>query len=196
MVREAEWVEAVRRGLPELPTRRRARFESQGLDPHLAAVLSDMSPPLRDLYDGAVDSGAPARQTANWVTGEVNAWAKRSDEEGPIPLTGGQLAELVEMVEDGTVSSSAAKEILDGVLAGEGSPRAVAESRDLTQISDTSALEAAIEEVVAANPEALASSRGGESKALGVLVGQVMRATQGKADPKLVNEILVRRLAG
>jgi aspartyl-tRNA(Asn)/glutamyl-tRNA(Gln) amidotransferase subunit B len=195
MVREEAWLEEVRGGLPELPAQRRARFEGQGIDPHLASVLSDMSRPLRDLYDEALAAGAPARQTANWVTGEVNAWARRAEEEGAIPMTGGQLAELVGMVEDGTVSSSAAKEVLEGVLGGEGDPRAVAESRDLTQISDTATLDSVVDEVIAANPDAAASYRAGESKALGFLVGQVMRATQGKADPKLVNQLLGDKLS-
>jgi aspartyl-tRNA(Asn)/glutamyl-tRNA(Gln) amidotransferase subunit B len=100
------------------------------------------------------------------------------------------------MVEDGTVSSSAAKDVLEGVLGGEGDPRDVAAARDLVQISDTSALATAVDEALAANPDAVTSYRGGETKVVGFLVGQVMRATQGKADPKVVNELLVQKLSG
>ena len=103
---------------------------------------------------------------------------------------------MVAIVEDGTVSSSAAKEVLEGVLSGEGDPRSVAEGRDLTQISDTSELEVAVESVLAENPDAIDSYRSGETKVVGFLVGQVMRATQGKADPKLVNELLTDKLSG
>jgi len=195
MVMDDTWVDRVRGGLPELPAARRARYVDDGLDPHLAGVLSDMSGDLRSIYDHARLAGAPSRQTANWVTGELNAWVRRTESDS-VPLTGAQLAELVAIVEDGTVSSSAAKEVLEGVLSGEGDPRAVAEGRDLTQISDTSELEAAVESVLAENPDAIESYRSGETKVVGFLVGQVMRATQGKADPKLVNHLLTDRLSG
>jgi aspartyl-tRNA(Asn)/glutamyl-tRNA(Gln) amidotransferase subunit B len=100
------------------------------------------------------------------------------------------------MVDDGSLSSSAAKEVLDGVLSGEGSPRDVAERRDLVQVSDTGALEVAVDEVLAGNPKAADEFRSGEEKVLGFLVGQVMKATQGKADPRVVNRILRDRLSG
>jgi aspartyl-tRNA(Asn)/glutamyl-tRNA(Gln) amidotransferase subunit B len=106
------------------------------------------------------------------------------------------LAELVVLVDEGTISASAAKEVLEGVLSGEGDPRQVAGSRDLVQISDTSALNTAVEEALAANPDAVANYRAGETKVVGFLVGQVMRATQGKADPKVVNELLTAKLDG
>ena len=133
---------------------------------------------------------------ANWLTGEVTAWLRRTETD-PVDLSleGSHLGDLVAMVEDGTVSSSAAKEVLEGVLGGEGHPREVAEARDLVQISDTGALEEAVDAVLAENPDAVESYRGGEQKVIGFLVGQVMRATQGKADPKAVNEILRNRLS-
>jgi aspartyl-tRNA(Asn)/glutamyl-tRNA(Gln) amidotransferase subunit B len=195
MVMDDEWVARVREALPELPAARRRRYVDSGLDDHLAGVLSDMSSSLRSVYDDAVSAGAPPRQTANWVTGEVNGWLRRSGSE-VVPLTGSQLAELLRMVEGGSVSSSAAKEVLEGVLEGEGDPAAVAAARDLIQVSDASALEAAVDEVLAENPDAVTSFRGGEQKVVGFLVGQVMRATQGRADPKLVNEILRSKLSG
>jgi aspartyl-tRNA(Asn)/glutamyl-tRNA(Gln) amidotransferase subunit B len=129
------------------------------------------------------------------LTGEVTAWLRRTETDpDALPLSGPQLAQLVAMVDDRTVSSSAAKGVLEGVLAGHGDPRDVAESRDLIQISDTSALEAAVDETLAANPDAVANYQAGETKVVGFLVGQVMRATQGKADPKVVNELLTVKL--
>ncbi|HET9261029.1 MAG TPA: Asp-tRNA(Asn)/Glu-tRNA(Gln) amidotransferase subunit GatB [Acidimicrobiia bacterium] len=193
MVMDEAWVARVRNSLPELPAARRRRYVEGGLDDHLAGVLSDMPLSLRTIYDDAVNAGAPARQTANWLTGEVNGWLRRTDSEH-VPLTGTQLAQLVVMVEEGKVSSSAAKEVLVGVLDGEGDPAGVAAARDLIQISDTSALETAVDQVLADNPDAVVSYRDGEQKVIGYLVGQVMRATQGKADPKLVNEILHSKL--
>jgi aspartyl-tRNA(Asn)/glutamyl-tRNA(Gln) amidotransferase subunit B len=197
MVMGRDWVDRVRADIPELPAQRSARYESDGLEADLASVLADVAPGLRQVYEGAVEAGAPARQTANWVTGELNAWLRRhGGEEAMPPISGPQMAELVDMVEDGTVSSSAAKEVLEGVLEGEGDPREVAADRDLVQISDTSELEAAVADVLAANPDAIESYRSGETKVVGFLVGQVMRATQGKADPQLVNQILGQRLSG
>jgi aspartyl-tRNA(Asn)/glutamyl-tRNA(Gln) amidotransferase subunit B len=111
-------------------------------------------------------------------------------------LTGADLAELVAMVEEGAVSTSAAKDVLDGVLSGEGPPRYVAERRDLLQLSDVDVLEAAVEDVLAAHPQARDDLLAGEEKALGFLVGQVMKATQGKADPRAVNRLLRDRTTG
>jgi aspartyl-tRNA(Asn)/glutamyl-tRNA(Gln) amidotransferase subunit B len=127
----------------------------------------------------------------------VVGWLRKS-EVGAVPpgLNGQDLAALISMVDDGSLSSSAAKEVLDGVLSGEGSPRDVAERRDLVQVSDTGALEVAVDEVLAGNPKAADEFRSGEEKVLGFLVGQVMKATQGKADPRVVNRILRDRLSG
>lgn len=197
MVMDQAWIDEVRATLPELPAERRSRYVNFGLDPDLASVLSDAPAPLRSLFDETTAAGGPAKQSANWILGEVTAWLRRTETEpADVPVTGPQLAELVEMVDDGTVSSSAAKDVLVGVLDGEGDPRSVATSRDLVQISDTSALEVAVDEAIAANPEAVESYRAGEKKVVGFLVGQVMRATQGKADPKLVNQLLAEKLSG
>ena len=196
MVMGDAWVEEVRSGLPELPAARRARYIASGLDVDLAGVLSDSPKVLRDTYEDAVTDGASSRAAANWLTGEVTAWLRRTETDaGDFQLTGAQLAELIAIVDDGTVSSSAAKEVLEGVLDGEGEPRAVAEARDLVQISDTSTLEAAVDGALAANPDAVENYKAGETKVIGFLVGQVMRATQGKADPQLVNEMLREKLA-
>jgi len=191
---DEEWVERIRATLPELPADRIERYVVSGLDAGLAAVLSRGDFPMRALYESAVSEGADARSAANWVTGEVTAWLRREDraDAGDL-LTGRQLAELIDLIDQGTVSSSAAKDVLDGVLSGEGDPGAVARSRNLLQISDTAAIEEAVDTVLADNPDALESLRSGETKVLGFLVGQVMKATQGKADPKLVNQVIRAR---
>jgi aspartyl-tRNA(Asn)/glutamyl-tRNA(Gln) amidotransferase subunit B len=191
---DEEWVERIRATLPELPADRIERYVASGLDAGMAGVLSGADFPTRRLYESTVAEGADVRSAANWVTGEVTARLRRGDgaDEDDL-LTGRQLAELIQLIDAGTVSSSAAKDVLDGVLSGEGDPGEVARSRDLLQISDTSAIEEAVDEVLADNPDALESLRSGEVKVLGFLVGQVMRATQGKADPKLVNEVIRAR---
>jgi aspartyl-tRNA(Asn)/glutamyl-tRNA(Gln) amidotransferase subunit B len=196
MVVDERWREEIRAQIPELPAARRARYRDLGLDGHSAAVLAAADPAIRRLVDDAVAAGAPARGAANWATGEVTAWLRREQvDPDDAPLDGAGLAELVGMVDDGTVSSSAAKDVLDGVMRGEGRPRQVAEGRDLGQVSDEAALGSTVDDVLAANPDAIDRYRAGETKILGFLVGQVMRATSGKADPRIVNELLARRLA-
>ena len=193
MVMDRAWVDEIAARIPELPAQRRARYIAAGLDASLAGVLSDSEPLLRSVFDEALAAGASPKGAANWLTGEVTAHMRRN-EDSELSLTGAQLAELIALVEEGTVSSSAAKEVLEGVLTGEGDPAAVAESRDLIQISDTSALEAVVDEVLADNPDAVQSYAAGEKKAVGFLVGQVMTKTQGKADPRIVNALLGARL--
>ncbi len=109
-------------------------------------------------------------------------------------MTGEALAGLTEMVKEGKVSGSAAREVLEGVMDGEGRPAEVARARNLEQISDRAALEKVVEEIMAAHPEAVTRYRAGEKKVRGFLVGQAMRATSGRADPKEVNRILSARL--
>lgn len=196
MVMDQAWIDEVRSGLPELPAERRYRYRLTGLDTDVAEVLSSAPSHLRTVFDEALVAGATPKPAANWLTGEVTAWLRRTGTDpNALQLDGDQLAELVTMIEDGTVSSSAAKDVLEGVLVGEGAPLEVAEARDLVQISDVTALEGAVDEVLASNPEAVESYRGGENKVVGFLVGQVMRATEGKADPRLVNEILTKKLS-
>ncbi|MDH4117025.1 MAG: Asp-tRNA(Asn)/Glu-tRNA(Gln) amidotransferase GatCAB subunit B, partial [Acidimicrobiia bacterium] len=196
IVIDATWQAEIRQSLPELPAERRARYADLGLDPHLAGVLAGADADLRAVFDHAVDAGADAKAAAIWITGEVTAWLRREDTApGDSPLTGEWLAALVAMVSDSKVSASAAKDVLDGVMRGEGAPEAVAEGRDLIQISDAGAIAAAVDEVLAANPDAVERYQAGEQKVVGFLVGQVMRATQGKAEPKLVNELLREKLS-
>jgi aspartyl-tRNA(Asn)/glutamyl-tRNA(Gln) amidotransferase subunit B len=110
-------------------------------------------------------------------------------------LDGAGLADLVGMIGEGKVSSSAAKEVLDGVLSGEGTPGQVATARDLVQISDRGSLNALVSEVLTANPKAVEGYRSGDQKVVGFLVGQVMKATGGKAEPRLVDELLREQLS-
>ena len=117
MAMSKEWISEVRSGLPELPAARRRRYVDAGLEPDLAGVLSDSQSGVRTLFDEAVAEGAPAKAAALWLTGEVTAWLRRSDDEmTAIPLDGSALAELVAIVDEGLVSSSAAKDVLEGVL--------------------------------------------------------------------------------
>jgi aspartyl-tRNA(Asn)/glutamyl-tRNA(Gln) amidotransferase subunit B len=193
---DAGWRDQVVASLPELPGQRRVRLLRAGLDEGTAGLLVDAAD-LADLYDDAIAAGADPRSTGNWLTGEVVAYLRREDTDlAGTALSATHLAELSAMVGDGRLSATAAKEVLAGVMAGEGSPGEVARRRDLLQVSDTAVLEAEVDAVLAANEEALARMRDGDMKPVGFLVGQVMKATGGKADPKAVSEIIRRRVAG
>ena len=187
---DGEKVAVIIAGLPELPAARRARYTAMGLGPALArvVVVTDGYP---ELLEEAVGAGGNARSVANWLTGEVTAAVRRSGSPvSSMPLSGGDLAELAAMVDAGELSSTAAKEVLGGTIGGEGAPREVAEACDLIQIQDAGALRAAVDEVLAAHPDELARAAAGETKLIGFLVGQVMRASGGKADPEKVGALI------
>jgi aspartyl-tRNA(Asn)/glutamyl-tRNA(Gln) amidotransferase subunit B len=195
MTTTVEAVEAVRAELPELPAAARARLAAAGVPRAQAATV--LAGGMLELHDAAVAAGASASAVANWLAGEVTGHLSASGEtlEGT-GLTGAHLAELVAMVDEGQLSSTMAKQVLGGVFEsrGEKGPRSIAAERGLEQVSDDGALGAIIDEVVAANPDTVAAVRGGNEKAIGALVGQVMRATQGRADPKRTNELLQRAI--
>ena len=182
--------------MPELPADRRRRYARLGLDDHAVAVLSAAEPSLRQLFKETVALGADAPTAANWITGELTAALRRTGSSvADTPLTADHLFELLGMVTGGKLSSSAGKEVLGAVLAGQGSPAEAAEALDLLQVSDQHLIAAAIDEVLAINPDAIVRFRSGEEKVLGFLVGLVMRTTGGKADPKLVNQLLRTKLS-
>jgi aspartyl-tRNA(Asn)/glutamyl-tRNA(Gln) amidotransferase subunit B len=189
------WVAELRDALPELPAVTRARLVSEYvLPPQQVAVLVDSG--LSDRLDAAVAAGAQPVAAANLLTNDLVGWAAaEGSDPADAPLTGEQLAELVGLVADGTLSTKLARQVLEGVLAEGGSPRALAEARGLVQISDTGELEEVVRRVVAADPAAAQRVRDGNAKAIGALVGAVMRETRGRANPRLVNQLLERELA-
>lgn len=185
-----EWRTRARESQPELPAEQRARYRSLGADERTAAALGD-APDLAVLFEEAVSGGGDARAVGLWLTGEVVAYLRREEREiGDTELTAGALVELQAMVDGGELSATAAKEVLIGVLNAEGSPAEVAAARDLVQISDQGAIETEVDAVIAANGDAFEKLRGGDMKPIGFLVGQVMRSTGGKADPRIVQELL------
>lgn len=189
------WVEQLRAELPELPAAQRRRLVSdRGLSPAQASTI--VAGGLGGLLDEAAAAGAQPVDAANWLSNEVVAWCNEHEvEPAAAPLSGRQLAELTALVADGTLSKKLARQVLDGVLAGEGSPRNVAAARGLEQISDTSTLIAAVDSAIAGNAGAAQRVRDGNDKAIGALVGAVMRATKGQANPTVVNELLRERLS-
>ena len=196
-----EWLDEVRATLPELPAGRRERFvQAYGITPYDAALLT-ASPELADYFETAVQgaAGNVGKLTANWIAGTLSARLNEAGLDIAESKVGArQLRRLIERVADGTVSAKIARDVFDAMWNGEGKGDAAAdaiiESRGLRQISDAGALEAIADQVIAANAQQVADYRGGKEKAFNSLVGQVMKATKGKANPQQVTEILKRKL--
>ena len=187
--------ERIRATLPELPGRRRARYRDLGLDREAARLLAGGG--LSGIFEDAVAAGADPRGAANWLTGEVVAHLRRTGADpADTPLTGAVLAELQGMIEGGELSSTAAKRVLAGVFDGEGGPRQVAEARDLMQMGDEGALEAAVDAALEEHPDELARLRDGDQRLIGFFVGAVMKSTGGKADPRKVGDLIRRKASG
>ena len=190
------FIESVRKTLPELPDARKARFVSEyGLPEYDAGVLT-ASRELADYYESAVQVvGGASKLTANWVMGELSGALNRDDLDiTDSPVSAGTLGGLLRRIEDGTISGKIAKQVFEAMWKGEGSADDVIEQQGLKQISDASAIEGIIKEVLDNNPKQIEQYRGGQEKLFGFFVGQVMKATQGKANPKQVNELLRKLL--
>jgi aspartyl-tRNA(Asn)/glutamyl-tRNA(Gln) amidotransferase subunit B len=191
-----DFIEAVRKTLPELPDARKARFVSEhGLSEYDAGVLT-ATRELADYFEAVVAaSGGQGKLSANWVMGELSGALNRNDcDIAASPVTAEALAAMLKRIEDGTISGKLAKQVFEAMWNGAGSADEIIEQQGLQQISDSSAIEASIREVLDNNPKQIEQYRGGQQKLFGFFVGQVMQATRGKANPKQVNELLRKLL--
>ncbi len=189
-------LQQVRADLPELPDAKRDRFVQQyGLSRYDATVLTS-SRELADYYETVVRQvGGEAKMAANWVTVDLSAVLNKNNLEiTQSPVSAAQLAALLRRITDSTISGKIAKEVFEAMVAGEAEPDAIIEKKGLKQITDVGAIVAAIEQVMAANPQQLADYRSGKDKLFGFFVGQVMKATQGKANPAELNRLLADKL--
>ncbi len=193
----AEDIEKVRKTLPELPDARKARFmEEYKLGAEDAAILT-ASRELSVYYESVVEGCGEARLAANWVMGELGGYLNRENMEvAQSPVTAEMLAGMLARITDNTISGKIAKEVFEAMWKGEGDADAIIESRGLKQITDTGAIEGLIDEVLANNPKQVEEYRGGKEKMLGFFVGQIMKATGGKANPGQVNKMLKKKLKG
>ena len=193
---DPDWVTRLRAELPELPDAKKARFVSAyGLSPDDAAVL--VAEKETALYFERVAAGRDPKAAANWVMGDLFGALNRLG--GGIeasPVSAEQLGGLLDLIADGTISGRLAKEVFAEMLASGDDPAAIVEAKGLRQVTDSGAIEAAIDAVLAAQADKVAEYRAGRDKLYGYFVGQVMRATQGKANPAVVNQLLKRKLAG
>jgi aspartyl-tRNA(Asn)/glutamyl-tRNA(Gln) amidotransferase subunit B len=191
----SERIERARETLPELPDARKRRFVSEfGLKPADASVL--VAEAERADYFEAVAEGRDPKLAANWVLREVVGALNRSGGElADFPISPDRLGALIDLEAGGTVSARSAKQVFEIMLATDQDAGVIVAEQGLGQVTDTAAIEAEIDAVLAANPDQVAAYKAGAEKLLGFFVGQVMRATQGKANPQAVNEILRRKLA-
>lgn len=198
LVIDRTWIEEVRASLPELPQALRRRLvEEHGLTPYDANLLT-ADKELADYYLTAVAAVGPAlaKPCANWILGELAARLNRSGIEiGESPVRPAHIAALARRVQDGTISHAGAKKVFEALWAGAGEDvDAIIQAQGLKQVSDESALEALVEAAIAANPKSVEEFRAGKEKALNALVGQVMKASRGAANPQRVTELLRRKL--
>ena len=190
-----EFIDGIRATLPEMPDQKKARFVEQfGLKPYDAGVLAG-DKASSDFFE-KVAEGRDARVAANWVTGELfgalNKLGKDIDES---PVSAEQLGELIDLISDNTISGRIAKDVFEIMLETGDAPGKIVEDKGLKQVTDTGAIEAIVDEILAANPEKVAEAKE-KPKLAGWFVGQVMKASQGKANPAMVNEILAKKLGG
>ncbi len=191
------YIERVRASLPELPDAKAARFVAEyGIKADDAGILT-ASRPLADYFERTAAATSAAQQVvANWIIGELSGALNRDGLEiGDSRVTAAGLAELLDRVADGTISGKIAKDVFDAMWSGEGGADQIIEQRGLKQITDSSAIEAVVDEVIAAHPGQVAEYRAGKTKLIGFFVGQVMKATGGKANPAAVNELLRGKLS-
>ena len=192
---EPDWVESVRQSIPELPDARRQRFESQyGLPAYDAEVLV-ASRAMADYFEATAALFPQPKVVSNWVMGdflrELNQANHGPDE---APATPSHLAELLHLMDEGTISGKIAKTVFEDMYRTGKRPKDIVAEQGLVQMSDSDALREVIEQVLAAHPEQVAGYRGGKDKLLGFFVGQTMRATQGRANPAMVNKLLKQLL--
>ena len=199
LVLDAAWVEGLKAGLPELPDDKHARYVSQlGLSPYDAAVLV-AEKANADYFEAALgtDGKRDAKIASNWVTGELfAALNKQGRDIDESPITAARLGELLDLMADGTLSGKLAKDVFAVMLETGEAPKAIVEARGLQQVTDTGAIAKVIDEVMAQNPDNVAGYRSGKDKLFGFFVGQVMKATGGRANPDAVNALLRDKLQG
>jgi aspartyl-tRNA(Asn)/glutamyl-tRNA(Gln) amidotransferase subunit B len=195
LVIDEAWIERIRSALPELPEAKRERYMSGFKLPPTDATALTANSAISECFEEAVRAGAEPKLAANWFLGEFAAALNKADidPEGA-PVSGRQLGALLKRIEDGTISGKIAKEVFDAMWAGEGDADAIIERRGLKQISDSAAIEKIVDEVMATNASTITEYRAGKEKAFNALVGKVMAATKGKANPAQVNAILKRKL--
>jgi aspartyl-tRNA(Asn)/glutamyl-tRNA(Gln) amidotransferase subunit B len=190
------WKERVRAQIPELPDARKARYINElGLPAYDAMVLTQ-SKDVSDFFEATIASGADAKQASNWIMGEVMAYLNAEAKEiTEVPLTPEALAKLIALIEKGTISSKIAKKVFKELMKNGGDPEKIVKEKGLVQISDEAQLREIILPILDANEQSIIDYKNGKDRALGFLVGEVMKKTRGQANPPMVNKIILEEIA-
>ena len=195
IVTSEETIEKYRKELPELPDARRARYEKDyGLSDYDAGIITSTRA-MAEYYDAVVAAGADPKLAANWIMGDL---AKQLNEESlditQSPVDAQRLGAMIKLIMANTISGKIAKKVFKEMWTSSDDPAKIVKDKGLVQITDVSAIEGVVDEVIAKNPKAVEEYKGGKKKAIGALVGQVMKATKGKANPQMVNQLLAKKL--
>lgn len=191
------WKDKVRATIPELPDARKARYTSEfGLPGYDAEVIT-ASKKLADFFEESLEYTKDAKAVSNWIMGDLLGYLNANNLElADVKITGKGLGEMIGLIEKGTISSKIAKTVFKELVETGKDPQTIVEEQGLVQISDEGAIKAVVEQVVGNNPQSVADFKAGKEKAVGFLVGQVMKETKGKANPGLVNKLILERLNG
>ncbi|GIO69156.1 Asp-tRNA(Asn)/Glu-tRNA(Gln) amidotransferase subunit GatB [Paenibacillus sp. FSL M7-1455] len=188
---DEEWKNRIRASIPELPDARKARYTSEyGLPSYDAEVITS-SKPIADLFEDSLKYTKDAKSVSNWIMGELLGYLNSNNLEfSEVKITGQGLGEMIGLIEKGTISTKIAKTVFKEMLESGKLPQQIVEEKGLVQISDEGAIKFIVEQVVAANPQSVEDYKAGKQKAIGFLVGQVMKESRGKANPAIVNKLL------
>ena len=196
LVIDAEWRADTAKALPELPAAKRARFAAEYGIPHYDAAVLTLTREVADFFEEVAKGSGNGKAASNWVMTEVMREMKgRETADGEVsysswPITPSSLAELIRLVDSGTINGKTAKDVFARMWTSGESPKAIVEREGLSQVSDTGAIEAAIREVIASSAEQVATYKKGRTNTIGWFVGQVMKKTGGRANPKIVNDLV------
>lgn len=190
-----EWKERIRSTIPELPDARKSRYVSAYGLPEYDAQVITASKKLADFFDESLQFTADAKSVSNWIMGDLLAYLNANSLElSDVKITGKGLGEMIGLLEKGTISSKIAKTVFKSMIETGKAAQAIVEEQGLVQISDEGAILTIVDQVLANNPQSVADFRAGKDKAIGFLVGQIMKETKGKANPGLVNKLIADRL--
>ncbi|SFS93230.1 Asp-tRNA(Asn)/Glu-tRNA(Gln) amidotransferase subunit GatB [Paenibacillus sp. 453mf] len=188
---DQEWKDRVKATIPELPDERKARYTAEYSLPSYDADVITASKAVADLFEESLKHTSDAKAVSNWIMGDLLGYLNSENLElSEIPITGEGLGEMIGLIEKGTISSKIAKTVFKEMLVSGKKPQQIVEEKGLVQISDEGAILGIVEQVVAANPQSVEDYKAGKQKAIGFLVGQVMKESKGKANPGMVNKLL------
>ncbi|WP_171316024.1 Asp-tRNA(Asn)/Glu-tRNA(Gln) amidotransferase subunit GatB [Enterococcus cecorum] len=189
------WIERVRQNLPEMPAKRRERYINELELPEYDAMVLTQTKEMSDFFDATIENGADAKLASNWLMGEVSAYLNSEKLElNQSKLTPESLAGMIQLIVDGTISSKIAKKVFQELMKNGGDPKVIVKEKGLIQLSDPAQLLPIINEVLDNNTQSIEDFKNGKDRAVGFLVGQIMKATKGQANPGVVNQLLKQEL--